>query len=63
MQAMAAILTAAGFTIQDANDDYCPYELQVTDGPAPGAPPIWSLRDEKVATVGQEAADPDQRTS
>jgi hypothetical protein len=60
---MAAILTAAGFTIQDANDDYRPYELRVADGPAPGVPPIWSLRDEEVAMAGQEAADPDQRTS
>jgi hypothetical protein len=60
MQAMVAILTSAGFTVQDANDDYRPYQLQVAGGPAQGAPPIWSLRDEEVAMAGQEAGDPDE---
>jgi hypothetical protein len=57
-QAMAAILTAAGFTIQDANGDYRPYELRVLDGPVPGITPNWSLRDEEVAMPGQEAGYP-----
>jgi hypothetical protein len=53
MQAMAAILTAAGFAIQDTNDDDRPYEFRVAGGPAPGVPPIWSLRHEEVAMPAQ----------
>jgi hypothetical protein len=59
MRAIAAILTSAGFTVQDANDDYRPYALRVVDGPAPGVPPIWSLRHEEVTMAGQEAGDPE----
>ena len=58
MQAMAAILTSAGFTVQDADDDYRPYELRVTHGPVAGVPPIWSPRDDEVAMTGQEASEP-----
>jgi hypothetical protein len=60
MQAMAAILTSAGFTVQDADDDYRPYQLRVVDGPAPDVPPIWSPRDDEVAMADQDASDPDQ---
>jgi hypothetical protein len=34
MQAMAAILTSAGFTVEDANDEYRSHQLRVTNGPA-----------------------------
>jgi hypothetical protein len=63
MQAMAAILTSAGSTVQDADDDYRPYHLRVVDGPAPDVPPIWSLRDDEVAMADQDASDPDQDAS
>ena len=59
MQAVAAILTSARFTVEDADDDYRPYQLRVVDGPAPDVPPIWALRDDEVAMADQEASDPD----
>jgi hypothetical protein len=43
MRAMAAILTSAGFTVQDADDNYRSYQLRVVAGPAPGVPPMWAL--------------------
>ncbi|MBA4866667.1 hypothetical protein H1V43_36300 [Streptomyces sp. PSKA54] len=52
MQAMAAILTSAGFTVEDANDEYRSHQLRVTNGPAPGNAPIWSLRDDEVPMPG-----------
>jgi hypothetical protein len=63
MQAMTTILTSAGFTIQDAHDDYRPYELRVATGPSPDVPPIWSLRGDEVAMAGQQARDPDEGAS
>jgi hypothetical protein len=63
MQAMAAILTSAGFTVQDAHDDYRPYELRVAAGPTPDVPPIWSLRGDEVAMADQQARDPDEGAS
>jgi hypothetical protein len=63
MAAMAAILTSAGFTVQDAGDDYRPYELRVAGGPGPDIPPIWSLRDDEIAMAGQQASNPDQSAS
>jgi hypothetical protein len=58
MQAMAAILTSAGFTVKDANDEYRPHQLRVVSGPVPGALPMWSLRDDEVATPGWKATSP-----
>jgi|SRR5215469_12261983 len=52
MQAMATILTSAGFTVEAANDEYRPHQLRVKDGPAPGEPPPWSLRDDELAMPG-----------
>jgi hypothetical protein len=47
VQAMATILTSAGFTVEDANDEYRPYQLRVVDEPASGMP-VWSLRDDEL---------------
>jgi hypothetical protein len=52
MQAMDAILTSAGFTIEDANDDYRTHQLRVTDGPALGTAPTWALRDDEATMPG-----------
>jgi hypothetical protein len=58
MQAMAAILTSAGFTVKDANDEYRPHQLRVVSGPVPGPPPMRSLRDDEVAMPGWKATSP-----
>lgn len=64
MQAMAVILTSAGFTVQDADDDCRPYHLRVISGPGPGMPPpLWSLRDDEVAMASQKASNPDEGAS
>ncbi|SEB64949.1 hypothetical protein [Streptomyces sp. TLI_105] len=55
MQSMAAILASAGFTVEDANDEYRPHQLRVVDGPARPAP-LWTLRDEEVTMPGWQAA-------
>ncbi|MEU5609736.1 hypothetical protein AB0H03_13555 [Streptomyces sparsogenes] len=57
MKSMAAILASAGFTVEDANDEYRSHQLRVTDGPAQAAP-MWTLRDEEVAMSGWPAASP-----
>jgi hypothetical protein len=63
MQAMAAILTSAGFTVEDANNEYRPHELRVVSGPAAGVPPMWSLRDDEVAMPGWEDTSPGEGPS
>jgi hypothetical protein len=63
IQAMATILTSAGFTVEGANDEYRPHQLRVVDGPAPGMPPMWSLREDELAMPGWKANDPDEGTS
>ena len=63
MQAMATILTSAGFTVEDANDEYRPYQLRVVEGPAPGMPPMWSLRDDELAMPGWKATGPGEGAS
>jgi hypothetical protein len=63
MQAMAAILTSAGFTVEDANDEYRPHRLRVVSGPTPGLPPMWSLRDDELSMPGWQAASPAEDAS
>jgi hypothetical protein len=63
MQAMATILTSAGFTAEDANDEYRPHQLRVVNGPAPGTPPMWSLRDDELAMPGWKASGPGEDPS
>jgi hypothetical protein len=58
MQAMGAVLASAGFTVEDANDEYRPHRLRVVSGPARNAPPMWSLRHDEVELPGWDAADP-----
>lgn len=60
MQAMATILTSAGFTVEDANDEYHPHQLRVVTGSAPGKPPMWSLRDDELAMPGWKANHPEE---
>lgn len=57
-QAMATILTSAGFTVQDADNEYRPYQLRLVDTPGPGTPPMWSLRDEELDMPGWQSPDP-----
>ena len=63
MQAMATILTSAGYTVEDANDEYRPHQLRVAAGPAPGVPPPWSVRDDELAMPGWKPSDPGQNAS
>ena len=62
MQAMAAILTSAGFTVEDANDEYRPYQLRVVNGPQ-AMPPMWSLRDEELTMPGWRTTNPGESAS
>src|SRR5215469_7419844 len=62
-QAMAAILTSAGFAVEHANDEYRPHQLRVLDGPAQGVPPIWSLRDEELTMPGWQTTNPGESAS
>jgi hypothetical protein len=39
LQAMAAILTSAGFTVRNSSDDYSPFRLEVLD--VPETTPVW----------------------
>jgi hypothetical protein len=63
MQAMAAILTSAGFTVEDANYEYRSHQLRVVSGPAPGVPPMWSLREDELAMPGWKTASPGEDAS
>jgi hypothetical protein len=58
MPAMATILTSAGFTTEDANDEYRRHQLRVMQGPARSMPPLWSFRDDELAMPGWKAHDP-----
>ena len=62
MRAMAAILISAEFTVEDTNDEYRPHHLRLVSGPAPGVPPMWSLRDDEVATPGWKDTSPGDGT-
>ncbi|MFF9624926.1 hypothetical protein [Streptomyces griseosporeus] len=52
LQAMAQVLTSAGFRVEDARDEYRPQQLPVLAGPPSGQRPVWSLRDEELMLSG-----------
>ncbi|GAA2371372.1 hypothetical protein [Streptomyces cuspidosporus] len=52
MQAMAAVLASAGFSVEDAPDEYRPQQLRVLAGPSSKQQPVWSLRDDGLALPG-----------
>lgn len=56
MQAITAILASAGYTAENASDEYRPHQLRVAGGPAPEKPPMWSLRDDELAMPGWKAS-------
>jgi hypothetical protein len=58
MQAMAIILTSAGYTVEDANDEYRSHQLRVIAGPTQGGAPMWALRDEEVTMPGWQSSGP-----
>ncbi|AZP15092.1 hypothetical protein EJC51_02465 [Streptomyces aquilus] len=51
-QAMAAVLASAGFTVEDARDEYRPQQLRVLAGPPSRQQPLWSLRDDELTLPG-----------
>ncbi|MEV7388327.1 hypothetical protein [Streptomyces sp. NPDC091215] len=56
MQAMAAVLASAGFSVEDARDEYRPQQLRVLAGPPSEQQPIWSFRDDEPALPGRQDA-------
>ncbi|MFB6977590.1 hypothetical protein [Streptomyces scopuliridis] len=52
MQAMAAILASAGFSVEDARDEYRPQQLRVLASPPSGQQPVWQRRDDELAMPG-----------
>ncbi|WP_258314797.1 hypothetical protein [Streptomyces sp. Act143] len=56
LQAMAAVLSSAGFSVEDARDEYRPQELRVLAGPPSDQPPFWSLRDDELTLPGWQDA-------
>jgi hypothetical protein len=60
MQAMAVVLASAGFTVEDADHEYRPRELRVVSGPARGALPVWSLREDEAELPGWTTPGPGQ---
>lgn len=56
MQAMAAVLASAGFSVEDARDEYRPQQLRVLAGPPSEQQPVWSLRDDELALSGWQDA-------
>jgi hypothetical protein len=52
MQAMAQVLASAGFSVEDARDEYRPQQLRVLAGLASGQQPVWSIRDDELTLPG-----------
>ncbi|MFD8133591.1 hypothetical protein [Streptomyces mirabilis] len=51
-EAMAQVLASAGFSVEDARDEYRPQQLRVLAGPPSGQQPVWQLRDDELALPG-----------
>ncbi|MEW1635272.1 hypothetical protein AB0469_14455 [Streptomyces sp. NPDC093801] len=52
MQAMVQVLASAGFSVEDARDEYRPQQLRVLAGPPSGQGPVWALRDDELELPG-----------
>ncbi|MFJ2590365.1 hypothetical protein [Streptomyces sp. NPDC087538] len=50
--AVIAILSAAGFTARDHDNDMSPFGVQVLAGPGPGPRPGWAFPDEGLTPPG-----------
>jgi hypothetical protein len=46
--AVIAILSAAGFTAREHENDLSPFDVQVLAGPEPGRRPAWAFPGEEV---------------
>lgn len=51
--ALIAILSAAGFTARDRDNDMSPFDVQVLAGPDTGRRPGWAFPDEDLAPPGR----------
>ena len=61
-KAVSLILTSAGFSVDDADDEYRTFGLKVTAGPGEGIRPSWAIRDDELTLPGwatQNHADQD----
>ncbi|MET7476890.1 hypothetical protein ABZT17_21305 [Streptomyces sp. NPDC005648] len=56
MHAMSAVLTSAGFRVEETRDEYRPHQLRILNGPPPGQPPVWSFRDDELTLSGWQDA-------
>ncbi|MER7584317.1 hypothetical protein [Kitasatospora sp. NPDC097691] len=54
--AVIAILSAAGFTARDHDNDLSPFEVQVLAGPEPGRRPAWAFPEEDLTAPAGPAA-------
>lgn len=52
-QAMAQVLASAGFSVEDARDEYRPQQLRVLAGPPSGQGPVWELGDDELELPGR----------
>ncbi|MBY8876211.1 hypothetical protein [Actinacidiphila acidipaludis] len=59
MQAMASVLASAGYSVEDARDDYRPQQLRVLAGPPSGRSRVWQLRDDELDAPGWREAPAD----
>ncbi|MFE9446187.1 hypothetical protein ACFYO2_46480 [Streptomyces sp. NPDC006602] len=51
-RATIAILTAAGFTAQDAENDMSPFDVRILDGPGSNTEPAWAMRADDLTLPG-----------
>jgi hypothetical protein len=56
MQAMATVLASAGFSVEDARDEYRPQQMRVLAGPPSQQQPVWPLRDDELTLPGWQDA-------
>lgn len=59
-KAIAAVLAAAGYTVEDSRDEYNPDAVFVRRGLAKGELPMWALRDEELRPPAWTNPHPDR---
>ncbi|WP_166028031.1 hypothetical protein [Streptomyces chilikensis] len=52
MRAMAQVLVSAGFSVEDARDEYRPQQVRVLSGPPSGQRPVWAVREDELTFPG-----------
>ena len=52
MEAIATILASAGFSVEDARNEYRPQQMRVLAAPPSGRQPTWQLRGDELTLPG-----------